>query len=410
MRAVSISSLRGYSLDQWAFGSLLATVFSITFSIALGQVFAGVAFLLFVIGLCKGRLTFRLPAIVWFAAAFAVVAVVTSWRGGGASGLWGRTGKLLWFMLIPVTASLACRSDRVEKMIGAFLWGSVVLALKDLVKNPLRAWRNPSPDFLTSLIDKGSMTDGQMLMLGLVAGVVMAMATLKAGRRLPGRVWGMLAVQGAGLLIGFKRGSWFCAMLLAGLVLLTNFRWRAWLLLVLVTAAFFSLPPVQTRMGQLKREFNKDGGGRLTMWCRVAPFLIHERPDGVGYGCLTNRMMRYAYRKVEANRNHLHANWAQVLVETGWLGLAVYLLWMGRALMDGVNWVRLTRAGPPGEFTTALAVLMMLAGLLLNGLVEYNFGDTELMFIYAITMGLASAGLSRLRGEAPLFVSRPRVS
>ena len=29
----------------------------------------------------------------------------------------------------------------------------------------------------------------------------------------------------------------------------------------------------------------------------------------------------------------------------------------------------------------------MLAGLLLNGLVEYNFGDTELMIVLAMVMG-----------------------
>ncbi len=393
MRAISISSLRGLDIDQWAFITLLATIFSITFSIALGQLFAGITFLLFLVGWVRGRIALCVPAVLWLVVAFVVVAVATSWRGGGGSGLLGRTGKLLWFVLIPVTASLADRPTRAGKAIWAFLFGCLVLAVKDLVRNPFQAWRNPQPDFLTSLIDKGSMTDGQMLMLGLVVGVWFVLGPLKEGRRPAGWTVGLLVTVGAGLLIGFKRGSWFCAMLLVGAVLLTNFRWRAWLMLVVITAAFFSLPPVQTRMGQLKRELNMDGGGRLTMWCRVAPFLIHERPEGVGYGCLTNRMMRYACRKVEANRNHLHANWAQVLVETGWLGLAIYLLWMGKALVDGVRWVGLTRAGPSGERLAATAVFLMLAGLLLNGLVEYNFGDTELMFIYAVVMGLVGGGV-----------------
>lgn len=399
MRAVSIRFWRDTTLEQWAFGALLATVSSIAFSIALGQLFAGLAFLLFLIGIARGRITPRVPAIVWLSAAFTVVAVVTSWKGGGVCGLWGRTGKLLWFMLIPVTASLACRSGRAEKMLWAFLSGCTVLALKDLIGNPIRAWRNPSPDYLTALIDKGSMTDGQMLMLGLVVGVVLIVTPLKEGRRPAGWQVGLLATLGAGLLIGFKRGSWFCALLLVGIVLLANFHWRVWLLMALITVAFFSLPPVQTRMGQLKKELNRDSGGRLTMWCRVAPFLIHERPEGVGYGCLTNRMMRYACRKVEANRNHLHANWAQVLVETGWLGLGLYLVWMGKALADGIQWVRLTRAGPSSERVVATSVLLVLGGLLLNGLVEYNFGDTEMMFVYAVAMGLAGGGLASLSRE-----------
>lgn len=402
--------MRDLTLDQWAFGLLLGTIFSITFSIALGQLLAGITFLLFLLGWARGRIAVRIPGVVWLAAVFVGVAVATSWRGGGVHGLWGRTGKLLWFMLIPVTASLVGRSDRVGKTIWAFLLGCGVLALKDLVWNPFQAWKNPQPDFLTSLIDKGSMTDGQMLMLGLVVGVWLVLVPLREGRRPSGWTVGLLVTLAAGLLIGFKRGSWFCALLLVGVVLLTNFRWRAWLLLVLVTVAFFSLPPVQIRMGQLKREFNKEGGGRLTMWCRVVPFLIHERPEGVGYGCLTNRMMRYACRTVEANRNHVHANWAQVLVETGWLGLVVYLVWMGKALADGVRWVGLTRAGPTGDRIVATAVLLILAGLFLNGLVEYNFGDTELMMVYAVVMGLAGGGMARLRAGGAGSASRRSVS
>jgi O-antigen ligase len=106
----------------------------------------------------------------------------------------------------------------------------------------------------------------------------------------------------------------------------------------------------------------------------------------------------------------VHANWAQVLVETGWLGLVVYLVWMGKALADGVRWVGLTRAGPTGDRIVATAVLLILAGLFLNGLVEYNFGDTELMMVYAVVMGLAGGGMARLRAGGPGSASRRSVS
>jgi len=84
----------------------------------------------------------------------------------------------------------------------------------------------------------------------------------------------------------------------------------------------------------------------------------------------------------------LHANWAQVLVETGWMGLALYLAWMGLALWDGGAWVRRTGCAEGSLRGPPRVVFALLVGLLLNGLVEYNFGDTELMFIYAFVMGL----------------------
>jgi O-antigen ligase len=215
--------------------------------------------------------------------------------------------------------------------------------------------------------------------------------TMNERRSIPWWGWVLLLAQLAGLLINFKRGSWFCAMILIGIMVVMQFRWRVWLVMMLGLAFFFLLPPVQTRMVQLKREFNVEGGGRLTMWFKIAPALIQEYPAGLGFSCLTNDQMRRVFKRVEPNRNHLHANWAQVLVETGWAGLVLYLLWMAKMLVNNLAWVRRVRRAPVEERWAAWVASVMLVGLLLNGLVEYNFGDTELMFIYAFLMGLTGA-------------------
>jgi hypothetical protein len=47
------------------------------------------------------------------------------------------------------------------------------------------------------------------------------------------------------------------------------------------------------------------------------------------------------------------------------------------------------------ERANAIVVMLMLAGLLLNGFVEYNFGDTEIIILYAFLMGMAAAGARR---------------
>lgn len=362
-----------------AFFALLATVFTITFSIALGQVFAGLCFVLFLTGVVRGQIRTRFPPVLWLVGLFVGLAVLSSFQGG--EGLWWRCGKLLWFALIPVTASLLRDPGDALKLARAFLAGCAVLGVKDLVAYPILAWRHPALDYLTALIDKGSMTDGQMLMLGVLGSTVLLIAAIRGRGRVRWWEWGMLGAQGAGLLINFKRGSWFCAVILVAVVLIWQMRWRVWLPAMLVILCLFMLPPVQSRLGQLRREFTLESGGRLTMWFKVAPALIGEHPQGVGYGCLTNEMMRRAFARVEPGRNHLHANWAQVLVETGWLGFAVYVIWMLKSLRDAV--LR-AQGGFRGE---RVAALLLLTGLLLNGLVEYNFGDTELMIIYAVVMG-----------------------
>jgi hypothetical protein len=346
---------------------------------------------LFLAGLFRRQIAWRSPAGGGLAVAFVVFAVILSAIHGEAAGLWTRVGRLFWFILIPITATLTAAPNRGRKVIAAFLAGCAVLGIKDLIAYPILAWRKPLPDFLTALIDKGSMTDGQMLMLGVVGSVLMLLMSIKERRPLPWWGWVILLAQLAGLLINFKRGSWFCAIILIGIVVLLQLRWRAWLIMTAFLVVFFTLPPVQTRMLQLNREFNVEGGGRLTMWFKIAPALIRENPAGLGFGCLTNEKMQQVFRRVEPNRNHLHANWAQVLVEMGWAGLGLYLVWMVKMVLNNLAWIRRSKMATVEERGVAWVALLLLIGLLLNGLVEYNFGDTEIMFIYAIIIGLSGA-------------------
>jgi hypothetical protein len=383
------------SVEQKAFYALLATAFTITFSIALGQMFAGFCLLLFLAGVVKRQIRIHLPSVFLVAGVFMGLAIVSSVWGGAWHGLWQRCGKLGWFLLIPVAASLVVEPGRERKLIRSFLAGCTVLGIKDLVLYPVLAWRKPVPDFLTALIDKGSMTDGQMLMLGVAGSTFLILAMVKTGRKVIWWEWAILAVSVAGLLINFKRGSWFCTIILVGVAILWNLRRRAWIPAILVIFMVFMIPPVHSRLGQLKREFNVEGGGRLTMWFEIVPALIREHPQGVGYGCLTNEMMRDVFRRVEPNRNHLHSNWAQVLVETGWAGLILYLIWMGKSLGDGMVWIVRGKGRSAVEQVNAMVVILMLTGLLLNGFVEYNFGDTEIIILYAFLMGMAAAGARR---------------
>jgi len=388
----AVRAFRAATAEQIAFGALAATIFSLGFSIVFEQVFAGFCLLMFGVALFKGQVRLRWAPVLGLCAAFVGVAVLTSGFGplGSLVRLWGRTGKLCWFALLPAALALAGGLERSRPLLVAFVAGTVVTGLKVCVRNPVQAWLNRSPDFLTALIDKGSMKDGQLLMLGMVIVLTVIGAAIRSGRRVPVWLWLTLTLQAAGLMVNFKRGSWFCAFALGGLIVLMHLRWRAWLILAAAVAALLLLPPVQTRLGQLRREFNPEGGGRLTMWFKVAPRLIHEHPFGIGYGTLTPRIMRSADRHVEPNRNHLHSNVAQILVETGWLGFALYAAWTLASFRNHFRWLARARGESQTAQSVAFAFLLLFAGLLLNGLVEYNFGDTQLMMLYAIVMGIAA--------------------
>jgi O-antigen ligase len=99
-------------------------------------------------------------------------------------------------------------------------------------------------------------------------------------------------------------------------------------------------------------------------------------------------------RLVEPDRDHLHSNPVQVLSATGFPGLAIYLLWMLVMVIRAVAtaWTVRRRDRRKGVLMVALA--LMIISVLLNGLVEYNFGDTELLIVLGSLMGV-TGGLRR---------------
>jgi hypothetical protein len=386
----------------WAFRLLCAGFGACTFSLPLGRLLLAGAFAAGVVEAIRTRRRPQIPIVAWLALAFVAVACVVTLTGPNASIGGPKLGKLAWFgVMLPAAWNLATHRNR-RTALGWFAVGSSVLALQVVVGNTTRALlatraaaaAGNTADFLWELTDRGGMTDGQMLMLGLLATLGFLFAQ---DQRRRGCWWGLLALQIAGLILNFKRGSWICAVAMTGLLLALRMRWRVVLAVGLAVACTAALPPVWNRLSGLRAELTTGHGGRLVMWTQIAPELHRRQPWGVGFRALTSAMMQDAARArgvtVEAGRNHLHANLIQVWVAVGWLGLALYLAWMTWALRDGIRGVRLTWGSPDAE--AALIPLLMFGALLLNGLVEYNFADAELVLVYGVLMGAMAAASQR---------------
>ena len=386
-----------------AYRCLLASSFLMAFSLPAGRAMLAVCFIVTLWDLIKHKKRPFVPPVVWLGFAFlALTAVVTVFGVNPSLGV-PKLTKLLWFMGIPLAAILVTSSARLSGVLGAYAVGAGVLAAQTCLFNPIHARMHAQsglmPDFRTALIDLGSMTDGQRLMLAVVVSLGFLIVAVRTKREW--RWWGvLLALHAAALALNFKRGSWFCAFGLVVILVGAGARRRYVLLVLLLGAATLAFPSVRARLGALASEFREGQGGRMTMWTRIAPVLIREHPWGIGYRSLTNEMMRKIEPRVEPNRDHLHSNVFQVLVESGWLGLFLYLMWMGWSMADAAVHLRRSSGLSPPERVTALILLLMLAGLLANGIVEYNLGDAEIVLLYGLVMGSAAAGRRRCQGQA----------
>ena len=393
------------NLEIWAYRFLCASAFGATFSLPFGRICLVLSFVLFLAHFFKTRHSFCFPATAWFALLFSVVAAIVTFFGINPDVGLGKLDKLAWFLAIPITASLVTTRSRVTGILKAFAFGTALLSLEIVIWRVIAAARLAATStaadnqscFISELKDLGSMTDGQMLMLGIIVAVGLIYSARSCKNR-GGWLWGLLALQSVALLVNLKRGSWFCAFIVVGAFVAIRAGRKVVLILIALVVIIFALPPVWSRLSDLRLEFDTERGGRLTMWTKIAPPLIKDHPWGIGYRSLTSELMQSVAAKqnvhVEHNRNHLHSNPIQILVATGWLGLCIFIIWMTRSVYDGFRFMRNESGRAPPDRAPALVLLLMFVALLLNGLLEYNFSDGELVLVYGMIMGTMAKGSS----------------
>ena len=386
----------GERIDRATRLLLLALAASLPLSIAAAQVFAYPAVALWVVRCARRRFAgwwrhpFARPVTM-----FALAAVAASAFGVRPSHALLKCHRLLLFGLIFAAAGaggadVAARRTFAARLVLAFAAGTSALAVYDLVRIPigLQAGR--------SLIDLGNMRDPQFFMTALLLLLPGAAALPAAVRRWR---WAGLLLAAGGLVWHFKRGAWAAFAVGATVLAAGTRRWRILLAVGAAALALLALPPTRERLSQLREEWMLASGGRATMWLRIAPGIIPDHPWGMGLGAVRNEdLVRYG-PTADAKHNHLHNNALQIALELGFPGLAIWLGWMAVAIAVWVRAARAAaRANDPARRALAVGGLSAFCALLADGMVEYNFGDNEILMLFSLLMGLAAL---LARSDAP---------
>jgi len=391
-------------LENLSYVLLLGAVFAIAFSIAAGETLLTAALVIFVAAMIFGKSLPRFPGTAWLALIFIIIAAVSTRQGVNPSLGFSKFHKLFWFSAIPLAATLVNSRQRLSELMGAYAFGTGVLSLERCILIPLGIMKDIkdgiATDFMFELKDRGSMTDGQQLMLGML--IVIGIIFVCVREKRAGIIWWiLLSLQCAAMIVNMKRGSWICTVAIVTLFIVMKANWRYLLAVIAVILIAGTLPFVRNRVADFRNELKP--GGRITMWTKIAPELVKRHPLlGIGFKSLTSEMMKEIAPEVEDRRDHLHSNIAQVLVDTGWIGFSIYIIWMSKALFDALILLIKRRGGRGGEAIQPVVLMMALLALLLNGLVEYNFADSELTIMYGIIMGCVSAALAR-DAERPII-------
>lgn len=184
------------------------------------------------------------------------------------------------------------------------------------------------------------------------------------------------------LLVNMKRGPW-SGVFIATLLLLILYAKRTVLpVLVIVLAVLITVGPVRDRLLASSEHFFIQGG-RNEIWAIGAELAVRY-PLGIGHA--NSRVLTEYSGAIPSELNHFHNNLIQVAVENGWLGLAIFCWWilviLKMALSSKGNWEQTLLARTFGCAILAWQIA---------GLVEYNFGDSQVLFSAFLVMGLLAA-------------------
>jgi uncharacterized membrane protein (UPF0136 family) len=182
------------------------------------------------------------------------------------------------------------------------------------------------------------------------------------------------------LLANLKRGPWVGVF--SGLVLLFVLHERRLLLPLILggTIAALSIPSVRERLAESDDHFFISGG-RNIIW-QIGAELSSRYPVGIGYR--NSPILRDFSDEIPQELRHFHNNFLNILVENGWLTLGIYLWWITALLQLGFS--KSARNSPHWILISSLGCGIV--SWQIAGLVEYNVGDSEVMLVSCVIIGV----------------------
>jgi len=239
-------------------------------------------------------------------------------------------------------------------------------------------------------------TYGESLQLlgSLVFGLIVALPRkrTKWGAAL---AFALIAIVGA-LLFTVMRASWLAFLISATVVALAGLRLRS---LIVIGACALPLVLAGVFVLQQKRKVSffdsNDDSIRWRQTVQREGFqLLISKPRhllfGIGMDSLKSHWRSWGmFDQGRRPWGHMHSNYLQIALERGIPALIAWLIWM--ALYGRMLW-RLRRRVPNENWVQkgiVLGALGGLAGFMTSGVVHYNWGDSEVVMVFYLIMGLS---------------------
>jgi O-antigen ligase len=395
MKLFKATNIReNFSSFIWLFIALylLFSMISITISLT----FLAISFFIWLIRCFQKKRWPAFPGFFWPLIVYAFLTLVSSFFSVDPAVSFMGSRELLLFLAVPIVYMGVLREKDLKKANLALLASAFINILYSIFYFLLRA---APEERITSFMDH-YMTQAGMLLLFCSLALSLFLFSKEKSRFL----WGagfILALFALALTL--TRSAWVG---LAAAVILILYLYRPVTLLAIpvVLGLFLLLSPQYMK----KRAYDifslKDLSNiHRIEYLKVGIQIIEEYPlFGTGPNMVDDVFQNPKYDLTDQAREnvHLHNDFIQIAAERGIPALIAWLVFVGWAF---VSLIRLLKKGEPDLKPLTVGALAALVAVLISGLFEYNFGDSEItiLFLYILTLPFLLARIKDLRSLSP---------
>ncbi len=363
---------------------------AIVFSIAASEILIGAALLLLL--LSRQAISFPsrlgLPLLAFMGWTLLSLAFSSDpWSGFAA------IRKFFAFAALVLAYNAYQNKRQIERtLLGVVLAGSLsalyglgqfVYDYWHLTRQGLPFYENYVAHQITGFMSHWMTLGGQLMMILLLALAFLLFGGLPRKHRRLG--WLCVAVLTLTLLAAFTRGIWLGTIVSAGYLLVRSERRRLlWLLPVGLLLLFLASPSWLQRRGFSILQASNDSSiqSRLVMIPTGWRMIAAHPWFGIGPEQVGPQFLRYKPEDLplpEAWYGHLHSNYLQLAAERGIPCLLIWLWMLFEVAYAGISTVRSSSSNGRAGGHLAVAVTL---GLMVSGLFEFNFGDSEVLILY----------------------------
>jgi len=367
--------------------SLVAFVFSSTVSITFEQASVVVAFLAWTTALLLGfRPGYRKGMLELAFLLLLASQVISSLFSTRMPESFFGVRDLFFICIVYLFATLTRTERRLKEFVYLFILSATLMSVYGLIESGMGVER-------ITATQSTPLTFSGILVIAFSVGF--SFFAFGAGRKERILLGPQLAVIFAALVLSHTRSSWiavFCAVLLIGIL---RSKWLIIGLFLLAGAAYFMLPgSLGSRAKSVFNPYEPSNYMRIIL-LKSSPQVIKDHPiTGVGLVDLLPIYDKYVYPHVPEELRyerlgHFHNNLVQVAVQTGILGLTIFVFLMFNIVRS--EWEGYRAVGDRFLKCISLGNLAAFAGFFINGMFEYNFGDSEVIMLIWFTLGLSIA-------------------